>query len=82
MKPTDPSKDMDDYYQENGEPTKPPNEMEERMFNVVKFLIIGNNENPLTTKDKHLSSSLRLARCLGTPGPVRVSDPWLYCYGC
>ena len=44
VQPTDIQKDIDDYYQENGEPMLPPKQMEERMFNVVKFLIVGNNE--------------------------------------
>ena len=41
--PQDPSHDIDDFYLEAGEPTLPPVEMKERMFNVVRFLKVSKN---------------------------------------
>jgi hypothetical protein len=41
--PPDPSHDIDDFYLEAGEPTLPPCEMKERMYNVVRFLKMQNS---------------------------------------
>ena len=35
---------MDECYQESGDPMLPPNQMEERMFSVIKYLVVGNND--------------------------------------
>ena len=43
VQPLDENKDIDDFYLEAGEPTLPPIEMRERMYNVVRFLKRNNN---------------------------------------
>ena len=41
VKPTDPTKDIDECYLESGEPMLPANQMEERMFSVIKYMVVG-----------------------------------------
>jgi len=36
--PLDVNQDIDEKYLEFGEPTLPPSQMKERMYNVVKYL--------------------------------------------
>lgn len=41
VEPFDINQDIDDCYLESGEPTLPPIQMRERMYNVVRFLKAG-----------------------------------------
>ena len=36
--PNDPTEDIDNNYLEGGEPTLPPFDMKERMYNVIRYL--------------------------------------------
>jgi hypothetical protein len=38
VEPLDVNQDIDEKYQEYGEPTLPPSQMKERMYNVIKHL--------------------------------------------
>ena len=43
MQPVVPTDDIDDFYLEAGEPTLPPVDMVERMYNVVRFMQFKND---------------------------------------
>ena len=43
MLPINPTDDIDDFYLEAGEPTLPPVDMVERMYNVVRFMQFKND---------------------------------------
>ena len=43
--PRDPKEDIDNNYLENGEPTLPPFEMKERMYNVIRYLKQNSTKN-------------------------------------
>lgn len=55
IKPSDPHKDVDEFYRETGEPVLPPNQMEERMFSVIKYSVVGSStqsrDHKLQTND-------------------------------
>jgi hypothetical protein len=43
--PRDPKEDIDNNYLEGGEPTLPPFEMKERMYNVIRYLKQNSTKN-------------------------------------
>jgi len=54
VEPLDANQDIDDKYQEYGEPTLPPSQMRERMYHVIKHLkYSAGADAELATYQKH-----------------------------